>query len=187
MPMSLPTVPSTQFPNTTEGGAVIARNSIVHGDCLEVLPALSAGSVDFILTDPPYLVAYESRDNRKVLNDDNAGWLLPAYAEMYRVLKPDSFALSFYGWHKTDLFFTAWKRAGFRIGGHLVFRKRYTSKSSFLQYRHESAYLLIKGNPPHPDAPLPDVLDWTYTGNKPHPTQKSARMLEPIIRKSSGG
>jgi len=27
---------------------------IIHGDCLEVLPALAAGSVDCVVTDPPY-------------------------------------------------------------------------------------------------------------------------------------
>lgn len=28
-------------------------NAIIHGDCLKVLPQIHAGSVDFILTDPP--------------------------------------------------------------------------------------------------------------------------------------
>ena len=123
------------------------RNTIVHGDCIQVLSALPARSVDFILTDPPYIAAYRSRDNRTVRNDDNAAWLWRSFAQMHRVLKPDAFAISFYGWHKADLFFSAWKQSGFRIGGHIVFRKRYASKSAFLQYRHECAYLLIKGNP----------------------------------------
>lgn len=42
-------------------------------------------------------------------------------------------------------------------------------------------YLLIKGNPSLPIAPLPDVMDWTYTGNKLHPTQKSIDILTPLI------
>lgn len=28
--------------------------TVYHGDCLEVLPTLSADSVDTIITDPPY-------------------------------------------------------------------------------------------------------------------------------------
>lgn len=48
------------------------RDTIIHGDCLNVLPTLPAGSVDFILTDPPYMAAYKSRDNRTLLNDDNS-------------------------------------------------------------------------------------------------------------------
>jgi adenine-specific DNA-methyltransferase len=156
-------------------------NAIIHGNCIEIMQTIQTGSVDFILTDPPYLAAYKSRDNRTVLNDDNDAWLTASFAQMYRVLKQDAFAISFYGWPKVDLFFAAWKGAGFRIGGHIVFRKRYASRSAFVQYRHEAAYLLIKGNPAFPAAPLPDVMDWTYTGNKLHPTQKSIHILKPLI------
>ncbi len=28
--------------------------TLIHGDCLEVLPTLEAGSVDLVFTDPPY-------------------------------------------------------------------------------------------------------------------------------------
>ena len=162
------------------------RNTIIHGNCIQAMESMPAGSVDFILTDPPYLAAYKSRDNRTVLNDDNTAWLTRSFAQMYRVLKPDAFAFSFYGWPKVDLFFAAWKQAGFHIGGHLVFRKCYASKTAFLQYRHEAAYLLIKGNPAFPAAPLPDMMDWTYTGNKLHPTQKSIHILKPVIESFTG-
>jgi len=91
------------------------------------------------------------------------------------------FAISFYGWPKVDLFFAAWERAGFRIAGHIISRKRYASKSSFLQCRHEAAYLLVKGNPAFPASPLPGVMDWTYSGNTHHPTQKSIHILKPLI------
>lgn len=161
--------------------ASVLSNIVINADCLLVMPRLAARSVDFILTDPPYITHYKSRDGRTVSNDDNATWLAPSFTEMYRVLKNDAFAISFYGWPKVDLFFAAWKKAGFRIGGHIVFRKSYASKSAFLQYRHEAAYLLIKGNPAIPAAPLPDVMDWIYTGNKLHPTQKSTRILKPMI------
>jgi len=100
---------------------------------------------------------------------------------MYRVLKTDACAISFYGWPKIAQFATAWRRAGFRTGGHIVFRKPYASQSAFVQYRHEAAYVLLKGKPQLPEAPLPDVLDWTYTGNKLHPTQKSVQVLMPLI------
>ena len=109
------------------------RNTIIHGDCIEIMQTLPARSVDFILTDPPYIAAYKSRDNQSIRNDDNSAWLWPAFAHLHRVLKDDTFAVSFYGWPKVDLFFSAWKSAGFRIGGHIVFRKRYASKSAFVR------------------------------------------------------
>ncbi len=33
-------------------------NRILHGDCIDVMRQMPAASVDFILTDPPYLVNY---------------------------------------------------------------------------------------------------------------------------------
>jgi site-specific DNA-methyltransferase (adenine-specific) len=167
--------------NAAQVSTTVFRNAIMLGNCIDVMREMPARSVDFILTDPPYIAAYKSRDNQTIANDDNAAWLAPAFAQMHRVLKNDSFAISFYGWPKVDLFFSAWKSAGFRIGGHIVFRKRYASRSAFVQYRHEAAYLLIKGNPAFPASPLPDVMDWTYTGNKMHPTQKSVHVLKPLI------
>jgi adenine-specific DNA-methyltransferase len=37
-------------------------NVIIQGNCLDILPQIDAGSVDFILTDPPYIARYRSRD-----------------------------------------------------------------------------------------------------------------------------
>lgn len=162
------------------------QNTVIHGDCINVMAAMPAASVEFVLTDPPYLASYRSRDNKSILNDSDDAWLRPAFAEIHRLLKNDSFALSFYGWPKVDLFFAAWKRAGFRIGGHIVFRKRYASKKAFLEYRHEAAYLLVKGNPAFPAKPLPDVMDWVYSGNTLHPTQKSVHILKPLIETFTG-
>lgn len=160
----------------------VPRNTIIHGNCIEEMAKLPAHCANLIVTDPPYITRYKSRDGRTVCNDDNADWLEPAFAEMYRVLKRDAFCVSFYGWPKADLFITAWRKAGFRIAGHIVFRKRYGSKKAFLEYRHEMAYLLVKGYPPFPTPRLPDVLDWTYTGNKLHPTQKPTGILKPLIQ-----
>lgn len=153
-----------------------------HGDCIEIMAGMPPRSVDFILTDPPYIASFKARDGRTVQNDDNDAWLKPAYAEMFRVLKQDAFAVSFYGWPKADLFFDAWKSAGFHLGGQFVFRKHYTSKSAFLKCQHEQAALLIKGTPAFPAKPLPDVIDMPYSGNRLHPTQKPLPILKRLIQ-----
>lgn len=157
------------------------RNVIFNADCIQAMRAFDRGSVDFILTDPPYLVNYRDRGGRKVANDDNARWLRPAFNQMHRVLKDGGFAVSFYGWNKVDLFMDAWKAAGFRVVGHIVFRKRYASSSKFLRYQHEQAYLLAKGNVCLPENPIPDVIDFPYAGNRLHPTQKPVEALAPLI------
>ncbi len=162
-------------------------NTIIRGDCIEAMAALPPTSVDLILTDPPYLVNYRDRNGRSVSNDNSASWLQPASDAMFRVLKPNAFAVSFYGWNHADKFMTAWKNAGFRIAGHIPFVKDYPSSSRYMQHRHEQAYLLIKGRPPLPDNPIADVIAWnSYTGNKLHPTQKPLSVLKPLIAAFSG-
>ena len=160
-------------------------NTVLQGDCVKVMRQLRSYSVDFVLTDPPYLAHYCSRDGRKVANDDNAAWLKPAFAEIFRVLCRDSFCICFYGWHQADKFIAAWREAGFRLAGHLTFTKRYPSTERFLQYHHENAYLLAKGNPSQPTQRIPDVLEWKYSGNKLHPTQKPLCVLSPLIQSFS--
>jgi site-specific DNA-methyltransferase (adenine-specific) len=160
-------------------------NTITQGDCIQVMRQMPADSVDFILTDPPYLVNYRDRTGRSIHNDVNDDWLKPAMAEAFRVLKQDRLMLSFYGWTKIDKFFAAWIDAGFQPVGHLVFQKAYSSKSRFVSYRHEQAYLLAKGRPPLPKQPLADVMDMPYSGNKLHPTQKPVSLLASLIRSFS--
>ena len=157
-------------------------NRILLGDCVQVMGQMPSESVDMVCTDPPYVCRYLSRDGRTVANDDRDAWLKPAFTQMYRVLKPDHFALSFYGWNRVDRFFAAWKAAGFRAVGHLVWVKRYASNQRYVGYSHESAYLLAKGNPPQPTSVIRDVLEWRYTGNSLHPTQKPVMALRPPIQ-----
>jgi site-specific DNA-methyltransferase (adenine-specific) len=134
-------------------------DTILHGDCIEMMRQMSSESVDFILTDPPYLVNYRDRTGRSIQNDANTDWLKPAMQEAYRVLRKNRVAIMFYGWTRADAFFEAWRSAGFQPVGHLVFRKSYASKSRFMKYQHEQAYLLAKGRPPLPKQPLADVID----------------------------
>jgi adenine-specific DNA-methyltransferase len=156
-------------------------NRILLGDCIQVMGQMPEESVDCIVTDPPYLCHFQSRDGRTVANDDRDDWLAPAFAQMYRVLKPDRFCVSFYGWHRVDAFFAAWKAAGFTPVGHLVFVKRYASKERYVAYSHESAYLLAKGNPETPHMMLRDVLEWQYTGNERHPTEKPVMTMKLLV------
>ena len=40
-------------------------------------------------------------------------------------------------------------------------------------------------NPPQPRQRIPDVLEWKYSGNKLHPTQKPLCVLTPLIQSFS--
>lgn len=158
------------------------RNSIVNGDCVDILRQVGTGSADFILTDPPYVTRYKDRRGRSIRNDGNFAWINPAFAEMYRALAPDSFCVSFYAWANAHKFVSAYHAAGFHIAGHFVFPKHYTSGKGRVCYRHEAAYLLVKGRPPERPSLIGDVIPWrTYTHNRLHPSQKPLGILTPLI------
>lgn len=157
-------------------------NHIIYGDCLKIMRNMPGESVDMVLTDPPYLVNYKSRDGRSITGDNNGWWLKPAFSEIYRVLKKNSFLICFYGFQRADEFLFAWKSAGFKPLEHFVWKKNYPSSKGFAGRYHESAYLLGKGWPKQPPIIPPSVLEWQYTGNKLHPTQKPLVALLPLIR-----
>ena len=79
-------------------------------------------------------------------------------------------------------FAAAWEQAGLRIVGQIVWAKEYASRSGYTQYRHETAYILAKGDPARPRQPLPSVMPWVYSGNKCHPTEKAVEVIAPLIR-----
>lgn len=156
-------------------------DEIIQGDAVSVLASFETHCVDLVVTDPPYLCRYRDKSGRTLANDDNPAAVLPVYAELYRVLKQDSYCISFYGWNAIDQFSAAWTQAGFRTVGQIVWPKPYASNARFLQYQHESAFLLAKGRPVLPDTPIPDVQPWAYSGNRNHPTEKAVAILEPLI------
>jgi site-specific DNA-methyltransferase (adenine-specific) len=158
-----------------------ALNSVIIGDCVDVLRRMPSESVDFVLTDPPYLSSYRPRDGRTVQNDSNDSWLRPSFAELFRVLRRDSLCVTFYGWPFADLFVSAFRAAGFRPVSHLSFVKSYSSFTGYTRAQHEVAYILAKGSPSKPMQPPSDVQNWRYTGNKIHPTQKPVSVLRPLV------
>lgn len=158
--------------------------TIFRGDCRAVLPALKSGSIDLVVTDPPYLVNYTGRWDAKhaaVAGDGDPGWVLPVFAELYRVLRDDSFAVSFYGWPHADVFVGAFKEVGFRPVSHLAFVKKSWGLGRFTRGQHEVAYLLAKGKPAVPRRAISDVIAWEREEALLHPNQKPVAALVPLL------
>lgn len=112
---------------------LIGNATLYNGDCLDVLKALPANSIEACLTDPPYgLSAHSEADIRKCM----AAWLadepyvhggkgfmgkswdsfVPGpemWRELYRVLKPGAHLLVFAGTRTADLMSLALRLAGF--------------------------------------------------------------------------
>jgi site-specific DNA-methyltransferase (adenine-specific) len=72
-----------------------------HGDCLDVLPTLAAGSADCVCMDPPYFLPathYQTRSGTsRSLSDLSIveHFFRSVFAEVRRVLKPNGFCYAF--------------------------------------------------------------------------------------------
>lgn len=84
----------------------------VLGNCIDVMTRIPDNAIDFILTDPPYLVGFRDRSGRTIAGDKTDEWLQPACNEMYRVLKKDALMVSFYGWNRVDRFMKRLEKCG---------------------------------------------------------------------------
>ena len=147
-------------------------NRIIHGDCVQVMRQMPEAIVDLVVTDPPYLVNYSDRRGRRVANDNNGSWIEPAFAEVYRLLKPDRLCISFYGWNHTETSCEPGKQPDSPRLGTL------SGSNSTLQRldspRHGTSRRTCwpRVTPEKPVEPPADVRDdWRYTGNRLHPTQ----------------
>ena len=50
----------------------------MRGDSVEIMANFPDNSIDFILTDPPYLVGFKDRSGRSIAGDVSDEWVLPA-------------------------------------------------------------------------------------------------------------
>lgn len=156
--------------------------TLLEGDCLPLMQGMASDSVDAVITDPPYGVRFRGKRGRwpVMAGDGDMTWVANAYAEMYRVLRPDTFCVSFYGWPQADAFIQAWTSAGFRMVSHLVCVKNIMGLGHVMRSRHEQAYVLAKGRP-RPTAVIPDVVPFVRDRHYAHPTQKPVGTIAPLV------
>jgi hypothetical protein len=155
-------------------------NSII-ADCLDTLPRLPAASVNFVLTDRSTFSNSLAREGRTVRNDNNGAWLKPAFREIFRVLRDDSFCVSFYGWPQTFAFTEAIHSAGFRIAGCFVWPKPHASSVGIVRYPHESAFQLANGRPAQPFQTLPMFSRGSTPAFSLIPRKKPPSVLKSLV------
>lgn len=169
-------------------------NKIILGDCLEVMKGIPDKSIDMVLSDPPYLMNYQSNSRKEkfdhIINDRDSGSLISNYIkECHRIMKDDTAIYLFCSWHKVDLFKQEVEKH-FKIKNLIVWNKNnhgsgdlkgaYAPKHELIIYAHKGRSLFREKR-------IPDVIDFPkISGNKlVHPTEKPVGMLEIFIKNSS--
>lgn len=164
---------------------------LMHGDCLERMKEIEHGSVDLVLTDPPYGMSFQSNYRKKryngIINDDHLGWLDEFVDELYNACAFGSAQYVFCSFHNVDLFKQAFARK-FKVKNLLVWEKNNTSmgdlKGDFAP-KVEFVLLMHKGRAMIRGKRDPNIFRFNRTQNNLHPTQKPVDMCEYLVSKFS--
>ena len=170
-------------------------NKIYNEDCLEGMKRISGGSVDLIVTDPPYLINYSRhvkghRFENKILNDNNPELISKYIKECYRILKNNS-AMYMFTSHKTvDFFKQELENTGFNVKNMIIWDKQRQGMgdtSTVFGFQYELIFFVSKGQPKIRGKRLSDI--WSFPKvvgrNQVHQNQKPIELIERCVTKHS--
>jgi site-specific DNA-methyltransferase (adenine-specific) len=156
---------------------------------------IPSGSVDMILTDPPYGMDFQS--NRRVVkakfakieNDNSLDWVEQFIGECYRVMTANSAIYFFCSWHNVDYFKQAIGRK-FKLKNMIVWVKNNHGSGDLkggYAPQHEIVFYACKGRVLNRGKRIPDVIyaDKIASSKLVHPTEKNISMLEVFVRQHS--
>jgi len=166
-------------------------NSVIEGDCLEVMKYIHDESIDMILTDPPYGMEFQSNYRKekysKITGDNNLDWIEDFVEESYRVSKQNTAHYIFCSFHNIDVFKQAFQKR-FKIKNILVWEKNNTSMGDLtadFAPKIEFVLFIQKGRRLINGKRDPNIFKFSRTGNKLHPTEKPVDMFEYLLSKFS--
>lgn len=172
----------------TGGGAYIA-NGLYNADCITAMRTMPNECVDMVLTDPPYninFVPQRTAERGAILNDnlsvaDFDKLLGDYFTECYRLLKPDTFLVSFMSWATIPAFEKAIRAASFQIKSMPIWVKNNFGIGYYTRPQYEPMYLAIKGNPAPPETAISDVLQYARVVKQVHTCEKPMPLLQRLI------
>lgn len=142
----------------------IGQHTLLHGDCLNLLPQQPAGAFDVIVTSPPYNLdlAYATYSDRRS-EQDYLDWMVQVCTELRRVLAPEgSFFLNISGassrpWLPFELIVRL--RPMFFLQNHITWIKSIaTARDSVGHYKPTGGDRFLNHNHEH-------IFHLTLTGN----------------------
>jgi site-specific DNA-methyltransferase (adenine-specific) len=165
--------------------------NLIHGDCLEEMKNIPDGSVDMVLTDPPYGMSYQSnyreKKHSKIENDSNLDWLDDFCKEMFRVSKDNTAHYVFTSFHNIDIFKQK-LQLYFKVKNILVWEKNNTSMGDLegdFAPKIEFVIFLHKGVRKINGSRDPNIFKFNKTANDNHPTEKPVGLCEYLMGKFS--
>jgi len=166
--------------------------TLYHGDSRELMPLFDDGSVDMILTDPPYGVEYGGGfgSPREKLTNDNVDVYQWAVPEFFRICNGPCYI--WYGCIRSYFIFRAVHQANGVVHSVIIWKKQMTGCLRS-QYKHVYESLVYCNGPKTTTkwcGPRNEVTLWELqrpSSNKMHPTEKPIALLRRAIRNHDVG
>jgi site-specific DNA-methyltransferase (adenine-specific) len=164
------------------------RHLLIQGDCLDFGRQAPAEIFDSGITDPPYGMSYQGKDNKRdpIANDKRPfiWWLNDAY----RMLKPDAALACFCQWKGQEDFKTAIRLAGFDVRSHVIWDRLNGGMGAThctFAPRHDVVWFATKGRFSFPNGRPDSVLPHANvpTMQRLHSTQKPLDLMTKLITK----
>lgn len=173
--------------------------NIINGDCLEEIMKMPDGSVDALVTDPPFSSgtreANKTMRNSMIRSDDakwfgsdnmstdGFGYLIRSCAkEWRRILKDGGTALVFIDWRMQAIVSSAIESADLRKIGLIVWNKTFFGMGSGFRNQHELVLHFSKNKPsPVNRKDCGNVIDCKPIRGGVHPTEKPVELLSRMI------
>ena len=162
---------------------------LMKGDCLDRMKEIESGSVDMILTDPPYGMDLTPQRKTgkfhgwKIKNDKTLSWSDDFFKECFRVLPKNSAAFVFCSHHCVSEFISSAKLSGFDVKNLLIWNKGYFGMGGNWRPVHELILLLTKGRFVTKSNSLKTIIDFkkVHHSRAVHPTEKPIDLLCHLI------
>ncbi len=169
-------------------------STIYLGDALDVLSDMKAGSVDLVVTDPPYVIGAVSAGNigskaggwGDMMNSSR--WFRDWYVMVRRLLKQDGAMWTFCNWRSLPVVMKAATDAEWSVTSLLVWDKQWIGPGGTVGLRpsYELVALLAMPEFAIPNRGIPDIWQQQWASHKPtgHPAEKPVALLSRIIATS---
>ncbi|UTC47420.1 DNA-methyltransferase [Treponema vincentii] len=167
--------------------------NLLRGDCIDLLPKIPDGSIDSIITDPPYFLGMTHNGQRGCFND--LAICKPFYEKLFtaykRILKPDGCVYFFCDW-RSYAFYYPIMNGILGVKNMLVWDKQ-SGAGNFYTYQHELVMFTTNRNAFNVKGTyniITGIRSFSTgakktNGEKVHPTQKPIELIEKFIRDST--
>jgi site-specific DNA-methyltransferase (adenine-specific) len=165
-------------------------NTILWGDCLDLIKDLPSGCIDGIVTDPPYSNTFTHNGNFGTTDDLTIcrPFFRDLLREFCRVLKDNAVVYWFCDWRSYSFYYPLFSEI--LPVKNLVVWDKIAAPGSYHTYNHELIILAARGNINIGGSSVIIAQAFSsgaaaHEGPKVHPTQKSQSILAPLVRNAA--